>query len=69
MEWKPDENRYEGTVRANAGGAQTALRFDAHVVSESRMEGEMIATIRVNGGGNRDRCTAARGLIFERQGR
>ena len=67
MTWNPDLNRYEGTVVASAPGGRTKLKFYARVASQSRMNGEMIANVKVNAGGVRETCVAARGLVFKRQ--
>lgn len=67
MRWNPDLERYEGRVRAAAPGGRTTLDFYAYVMSANRMSGDMIATVAVDAGGVRERCRAARGLVFRRQ--
>jgi hypothetical protein len=67
MIWDPNQNRYEGMVVASAPGGKTKLKFFARVASRGRMNGEMIATIKVNAGGVKESCAASRELVFKRQ--
>ncbi len=67
MVWNPDLNRYEGEVTAAAPGGRTVLKFNARVRGAGRMIGEMIARVKVDSGGVRERCRIARGLVFRRK--
>ncbi len=68
LTWDPQTERFKGSVTAAAPGGRTKIRFDFRIVSANRLEGELIANVRVDAGGVKAKCTVGRAVTLKRSG-
>lgn len=67
LTWDPESERFKGSVRVAAPGGRTKIRFDFRVIDQNRLEGELVANVRVNAQGVKATCVVARGVSLKRQ--